>query len=87
MPRPTPPQFTALAAEAANFVTAGAGGSERLAALVSGLHVGDPPDTHPCHQACPQLNPAYEHCIEACQQQSAGMCYLSHAGWAAGGRG
>ena len=50
MPRPTPPQFTALAAEAAAFVTAGAGSPERIAALVSGLQVGPRPDSPAWHQ-------------------------------------
>lgn len=87
VPRPTPSQFTALAAKAANFVTAGAGSPERIAALVSGLQVSDQPDTRPWHQACTQLKSAYGQSIELRQQQSAGMCYSAPAGWAAGGRG
>lgn len=39
VPRPVPPQYTALAAEAAAFTTTGVGAPERIAALVSGLQV------------------------------------------------
>lgn len=40
VPRPDPPQYVALAAEAAAFTTAGAGAPERLAALIAALQVG-----------------------------------------------
>jgi hypothetical protein len=69
VPRPTPSQFTALAAEAAAFITAGAGSPERIAALVSGLQVGDPPEKflnvvrHACHYT------PYEQCIMDIHEQ------------------